>query len=610
MPHSSRRLLAVAFILLATAAFAQPPAGPPTGRGQRGGQGRAGRGGLQRPQRDNAAPVPAGTGSIGGRVLAAETGRPVKRARVIVSGGGRPYSATTDEQGRFRITALPAASYTISATKTGFVDSIYGQRRALQAGTPIELTDGQQLANVDVKMARGGVITGRVLDEDGEPLARALVTILRQQYLRGEKQLTTAGADQSDDRGQFRIFGLPPGDYYVSATAGGLEGPLRQLLAGPGRGGQAVDQSPASTGYAPTYYPGVITVSEAARVKLAPSQESTGIDFQLQLVPLATVKGTVVGGTATVVMIPEEGGVGGGGRGGGGGGRGIGAALLGGRGGLSATARQDGTFSISNVTPGRYTIIARSDGGGDFAGQRMTPFAGSKTAVQSLIVTGEEVSVVLTPVPGVQMSGTITLEASTTAVPKNLSSFRVNPVPIDSVASMPRIARPADGGEKGQFSIPDVMGGRYLIRGNGPAGWTIKAVYVDGRDVTDQPIEVKTDNVSGINVIFSDKISRLSGTVRDSRNAGVAGLTVIAFPADDALWSPQSRQIVSARTDQAGAYKLSALPPGEYLVVALDDVEQGEWFDPAFLEQTRDKATKVTISEGDQRTQDLKAPVS
>ena len=169
--------------------------------------------------------------------MAADTGRPVKRARVIVAGGGRPRAATTDEQGRFRITALPAGTYSITATKTGFVDGAFGQRRALRTGTPVELADGQQRADVDLKLSRGGVITGRVLDEDGEPLARAMVSVLRQQYVRGEKQLTPAGADQSDDRGQFRVFGLPPGDYYVSATAGGVEQIIRQL-AGPGRGGR------------------------------------------------------------------------------------------------------------------------------------------------------------------------------------------------------------------------------------------------------------------------------------------------------------------------------------------------------------------------------------
>jgi hypothetical protein len=556
--------------------------GQPPGGGRRGG-------GRQGPQRDTV--VPAGTGVLTGRVVAADTGRALKRARVIVSGAGRPQAATTDEQGRYRIAGLAAGSYTVSATKTGFVDGLFGQRRALASGTPVDLLEGQQLAGIDLKLLRGAVVTGRVLDEDGEPLARAMVTVLRQQYIRGERQLTPSGADQSDDRGQFRVFGLPPGDYYVSATAGGIGQIVRQFI-GP-QGG--VDQAPPSSGYAPTYYPGVITAADASRVKLAPSQELTGIDFQLQIVPLATVRGIVVGGSGMVMLVPEGGSMAGGGRGGPGGV--LGAAL---GGGLRGATRSDGSFSIPGVTPGKYTIIARADGGAN---------GGARTALQPLVVSGEEVSVTLTPSPGVVVSGTMTLEASAAAVPKTFAGFRVIPSPIGSAAAMTRVNRGADTTETGHFTIPDVMAGQYVIRGTAPNGWTMKAVYVDGRDVTDQPIDVKGDNIPGVNVIFTDRISRISGTVREGRGAGSAGITVIAFPADETLWIPQSRQILTTRTNASGAYSLPAVPPGDYLVIGLDDVEPGEWFDPAFLEQMKPRATTVKVGEGEQKTVDLKAPV-
>ena len=126
--------------------------------------------------------------------------------------------------------------------------------------------------------------------------------------------------------------------------------------------------------------------------------------------------------------------------------------------------------------------------------------------------------------------------------------------------------------------------------------------------VTDLPIEVRSENVSGLNVIFTDKISSLAGSVRDSRGNPIADATVIAFPSDERLWAPQSRQIVTARTNASGAYRLAQFPPGDYFVVAVDEVEQGEWFDPAFLVLVKDRATKVSVAEGEQRTQDLKAP--
>jgi protocatechuate 3,4-dioxygenase beta subunit len=534
---------------------------------------------------------------IAGRVAAADTGRALRHARVVAAGGGRPHAASTDEQGRYRITGLTAGTYTVSAAKSGFVDGAFGQRRSSGTGTPVELADTQQAANIDIKLARGGVVTGHVLDEEGEPLARAVVTVLRQQYVRGQKQLAAAGSDQTDDRGQYRVFGLSPGDYFVSAAVGGVEQGFR-----PAFGDFGGSQQAETSGYAPTYYAGVTSATDATKVKLAAAQELTGIDFQIQVVPFATVKGVVVGGAATVMLLSDEAGGGLAGPGGrGGGGRGGFGPMMGG-GGLRAVTRSDGRFSIANVTPGKYTIIARADGG---------PNGPSRTAMQPLVVAGEEVNVALNPSPGVQLGGTITFEAAGSPPANGFSGFRIVPAPLGAVAALPggRGARPGETTQNGQFTIPDVTPGLYSIRGTAPRGWTMKAVFLDGREVTDTPIEVKSENVTGLNVIFTDRISSLSGNVRDVRGNPIGAITVLAFSADDRLWTPQSRQILTARTDQAGAYRLGSIPAGDYLVIALDDVEPGEWFDPAFLDQIRGRATKVRIEEGEQRTQDLKPPV-
>ena len=134
----------------------------------------------------------------------------------------------------------------------------------------------------------------------------------------------------------------------------------------------------------------------------------------------------------------------------------------------------------------------------------------------------------------------------------------------------------------------------------------MKSVYLDGRDVTDVPIEVKSENVTGLNVIFTDKISSLKGSVHGARSNPAGNVTVIMFPSDEGLWLPQSRHIITTRTDGTGTYQLSMIPSGEYLIVAVEDVEQGEWFDPSYLDQIRNRATKIKIDDGDQRTQDLK----
>jgi hypothetical protein len=586
-------------------------------------QGQGGRGGGQGQARDRGqTATPQGTSSIAGRVLT-DTGRAVKRARVTAAGGGRGMrSAVTDDQGRYVINDLAAANYTITASKTGFVDAVYGQRRPLQPGTPLTLADGQAATSIDLRLTRGGVITGHVGDEDGEPLARALVTVQRYQYVRGERQLTPAGADQTDDRGQYRVFGLPPGEYYVSASTTGLgeligRG-LQQLAAGMaaggGRGGRGGPAGPLgalaqfggndqaeATGYAPTYYPGAVSAAEAGKVNVSPGQEVSGIDFQIQLVPLATVTGIVSGAQdgANVMLAPQDarGGLGP-----------LGGQMFAGR------VQPDGSFQITSVPPGRYTAVARSGGrGGD-----------PRTGMQTVIVNGQNVDgVTLVLQPGVTVSGNITVESSGTPSPADYSVFRVdvpdvNPLPGGGPLGGGRGGPFGAGGgrveKNGSFSVANLQPGAHYVRvtGGGAQGggqWTLKSVLVGGADVADTPFEIKPgENVDNITVVLTDRATELAGTVRDARGTASSALTVIAFSSDPQFWRAQSRRIATSRTGQAGTYRIRALPAGDYLIVAVDDVEQGEWFDPAYLDSIKDKAQHVTLNDGDNKTLDLRGP--
>ena len=166
----------------------------------------------QQPPRDTSArsaqaPTPAGTGRIGGHVVAGDTGRPIKRARVFISAnelqGGR--GMLTDDAGVFEFTELPAGRYTINASKSGFIQLSYGQRRPLQAGTPLQLLAGQQLKGVDFALPKGGVISGRVSDESGDVMPGVSVQVMRYQYQQGDRRLVPAGQGQTDDRGVYRV---------------------------------------------------------------------------------------------------------------------------------------------------------------------------------------------------------------------------------------------------------------------------------------------------------------------------------------------------------------------------------------------------------------------
>jgi hypothetical protein len=564
--------------------------------------------GTQQPARDTSArkdAPPTPTGRIIGRVLAADNGRPVKRARVFATAaelpGGR--GILTDENGVFDLTELPAGRYTLTVSKSGFVSLSYGQRRPLQAGTPLQLGNGQQLKGVDFQLPRGSAIAGRVLDEDGDAMPGVSVRVMRYQYQQGERRLTPAGSAQTDDRGQYRIWGLMPGDYYVSAVArnfnlqGGGRGPGRGGAGGPGGApvdasalgrragafltGQADDSDQRA--YAPTYYPGVASVNEARPVSLALSQELLDVNFGMLLVRAAQISGRVMkpdGTPATggnVNLAAEN----------------TGGAQVGGN--FGARIQWDGAFSIANVPPGRYVLRARGD-------DRDRP----EYAFQPISVSGQDldgVTVILSP--GATLTGTVTFQEGQTQTP-DVTQVRITAPSTDQGSFGPQPNARVD--KDGHFSLTGVPVGSHLIRSNGNLrGWALRSVNIAGRDVTDAPVVLRSgETVGNVEIVFTDRLSEINGTITNEQGTPVPEYTVLAFSTDRSLWRPQARQIMTARPDQTGKYRIRGLPPGEYYVTTVDPAEQGEWFEPAYLDERRAGAPHLILSESDVKTQDFR----
>ena len=577
--------------------------------------------GTQQPARDTPAQpqdaVPTPTGRITGSVVASDNGRPVKRARVFVSAvelpGGR--GVLTDDQGVFDLTELPAGRYTLTVSKSGFVSLSYGQRRPLQAGTPLQLADGQQMKGIQFQLPRGSVIGGRVLDEDGEAMPGVMVRVMRYQYLQGERRLTPAGGGQTDDKGQYRVWGLMPGDYYVNAIArgGGFGGPFggpfggfgpggpggpggggRGAFAG-GRGGRGGPGSGAPVGndqeqinYAPTYFPGVGSVNEAKAITVGLSQEVLDINFNMQLVRVAVLNGHVLNPdgspvTSGTVNLTIE-------TGGGGGGRGnqIGMAY-GGR------IQWDGEFTIGNVPPGRYILRARGD-------DSETP----QYAAQPVSVNGQDVTdFTVMLAPGATISGSVSFNGAPGSSP-DLSQFRITAPATDQsdVGPQPN----ARVGKDGSFVVSGVPAGSHLVRSAGASrGFILKSVTINGRDVTDAPVQLRAgESLANVNLVFTDQQNEINGTVTNEQGTPVPDYTILAFSTDSTLWRPLSRQIMTARPDQTGKYRMRGLPKGEYYLVAVDPAEQGEWFEPVYLDEHRVGAMRVTLSDGDTKTQDFR----
>jgi hypothetical protein len=558
--------------------------------------------GAQQPARDtpaqpkDAPPPPAGR--IGGRVLASDNGRPVKRARVFASAaelpGGR--GMLTDDAGAFDLTELPAGRYTLTVSKSGFVSLSYGQRRPLQAGTPLQLADGQQLKGIQFQLPRGSVISGHVLDEDGDAMPGVMVRVMRYQYLQGERRLTPAGTGQTDDKGQYRVWGLMPGDYYINAIArgggpgGGPGGP--DGFGGPGgrsggrgQGGPGGAPDQEQINYAPTYYPGVPSVNEAKPVSVGLSQEALDISFSMQLVRVSRISGIVSNPDGTPVTSGN-------------------INLMADAGGARANQigmnvggriQWDGAFTINNVAPGRYILRARGD-------DSETP----QFTSQPVSVNGEDLSdltVVLSA--GATISGTISFLPGSSPAP-DFTQFRITAPATDQSDFGPQTNARMD--KDGHFTLSGVSAGAHLIRpSNSSRTWILKSVTVGDRDVSDTPFQVRSgENLANVVVVFSDKQSEINGTLTTENGTPVPEFTVLAFPADASLWRPQARQIMTARPDQTGKYRIRGLPPGDYYLATVDPSEQGEWFEPAYLDEHRSGATRVVLGDGDVKTKDFK----
>jgi hypothetical protein len=532
------------------------------------------------PLRDDA---PRGSSIIRGQIVAADTGAPIRRAQVRINSpeAREGRVATTDQQGRFEIKELPAGRYTMTASKGGFVALQYGQRRPSESGTPIELGDAQTIEKISIALPRGSVLGGRITDEFGEPVANASVTAFRYGYVGGARRMMPGGQnsrDTTDDQGQFRLFGLPPGDYYVSAV----------LRTG---GPEVTDPMGELSGYAATYYPGTPNVAEAARVSLAVAQENTGISFGLIATKLVRVSGQLLmsdGAPATngmVMLVPASAG-----------GR-PGMAMQ--QGGAGNRVDQTGRFRLPNVAPGRYQIQARAGGAREFEISKM-----------DLVVGAEDVEgLTLVTAPGATITGTI---VSDTGEPFDFKSAQLQ------IGARPGLADTAMGlmgggaaasrvGDDWSFSLSNVIYA-VIVRAQGPQGWAVKAVVINGQDITDTPTEFPAgQTVAGMQIVLTKKITSLTGQVTDSRGNPVLDATVVVFPSNEKLWTFQSRFIKAARPDQDGKFQVTGLPGAEnYLAVALQGLEDGQAGDPEFLAAIKDLGTKVELGEGESKAVDVK----
>lgn len=530
-----------------------------------------------------------GTATLAGRVVSLDTGRPLRRAVVRATSPevreGR--SVSTDVEGRWEIKDLPAGRFSISVQKGGYVPLSYGQRRPFEQGKPVDLAEGQRVDKLEIALPKGSVLAGRIVDEFGEPIAGARVAAMRHRFMGGQRRLmavpSPGATDTTDDLGQYRLHGLSPGDYYVSAGTGGVAG------------GITLEQSADRTGYAPSYYPGTPAITEAQRVTLGVGQEIPEINFGLTPTRVATISGTAMTSDGKpmgngMIMMTSPAGLGMGG-----------SPLVG-----AAMTKPDGSFAISNVAPGEYRLEMIAAGAVQSIANSGTTVGVNvpEAASQAITVAGQDVSgIVLAAAPTVTAAGRVTFDGTPPAE-SAVAAITVLGVP-DSPTAVPLGGLARVNGD-GTFLVTGLRDKR-LMRINPPSGWYLKSVKIGDTDVTDTAVEFKPgQDVASIEFLLTERTATVSGTVQDAKGQPVSDYVIVAFAADSRRWGTHTRFVRTARPDQSGAFKLSGLPPEDYLVVALDYLEPGEEGDTELLERLRPGAAAVSIQEGASRTLTLK----
>jgi hypothetical protein len=536
-------------------------------------------------------PVPAepprAKGSLEGRVVETGSNAPLKNASVVLrnmsgpamtSNGLRESVAEADAQGHFAFTDLEPGSYTIQARRQGFGEG-GPAGAASMIGESLIVGEGQRIANYVLRMSPRSVISGKIVDESGDPVSRVRVAVYRYAYSQGQRRLLPAGpVAQTDDLGQYRIANLAPGTYYVSATRGNdplfpnmlvtTRGDLPMLeIQGSGSPLRTVEIPPAPVagevemGYPPVWYPNAPGLEAASAVTVKVGAENSSIDFTLRKIPVWSIRGQIVDPAADparppmITLSPK------------------GSPLVMPTGRASAQAR-DGSFEISGVPPGSYVLMARV-----MAGQQ------TRMAVRTIEVKDASVDGVrLEITSGRALKGSLKVEGGGT-FPASFMSFTS---PEGGVA---RVMSPASDGNLNIQNVFPVVYSMELMGGNGGpyASYYVKSVRYGGREFSPWAIDLSGDGQ--LDIVLSAKAATLEGSVVDRQGKPAANAAIVIAPAT------AGEPLRTGTADASGNFYFAGLRPGDYRVFAWDAAAPEASDAPASLAPFEASSKAVTLAE-------------
>jgi protocatechuate 3,4-dioxygenase beta subunit len=510
---------------------------------------------------------------ISGQVSNAATGEPVRRALVSLRRLDMPpgtttiqvtHTAATDAAGQFAMEGIAPGKYRLVAERNGFLATQYGSRGPGKAGTLITLEAGQKSTGLALRLTPHGVITGRVLDEEGDPVPGASVQVSRQVYAQGRRQMSRTSDASTNDLGEYRVFGLVPGRYFVSAGA---------------RPNAMLQQ--AEEEYVTTWFPRTADAAAAAPVDVAPGAQLRNIDILLAKLHTVAVRGRVVGEAGapaggqgaqrtnfSVVLSARN------------------AIGAGGNPSRATAVTPEGSFDFHSVTPGSYFLSAQVNAQGkNFAARMAIEVGGANIEGITLPLLG-----------GVPVSGRVRVEGETT----------------QSIASVQVLLRPAETGglvfgpipirqvkPDGSFQLDDVGADRYTVTINGlPESFYVKSVRSADLDVLAGGLEIAGGAPAPLDVVLSPNAGQVAGTVLDPKTQkGAAAVMVVLVPQEK---ERRDREAFyqTAMTDGSGRFTLISVVPGEYRVYAWEEAEYGSWMDPDFMKPLESRGEAVSVSEG------------
>jgi hypothetical protein len=525
--------------------------------------------------------------TIEGIVTRDPDSQPVKKALIELiadnQAQGGNYTTLTDPDGAFRIENITPGRYHLFVERSGFLDT--DKQRGRTDGRILTLTAGQELNDLHLRLQAAAVIHGRVTDEDGDPLPNAEVTALHQTFIAGHKHWEQAGAERSNDLGEYRIANLSAGNVYISVSP---PPDFKTLIenAGPEAAARNAKADPSpSTTYQTTYYPGTADRSQATPIPLHPGDEFPA-NFTLTPSPSLSIRGSVVNvpprASATIMLQSRD----------------FSLVLNG------AEMHKDGSFVIHDVSPGSYTILASIEG---------SPVP--MTARQSLQVGSTNVEGLrLSPQPGTTMQGRMRVEARNAAGRFDPERVFLALQSVESeqdegmLVSRENFSNLAHVGRDGSFQWTDVPAGSYYVQVMGDTtsneGWFVKSVAAGGRDVNESGITVDGGIVT-LDLVISANGGVVEGVVVDRKGEPVANAVVVAVP--EARMRSRIDHYHKTVADQTGRFSLRGLRPGDYTVFAWENVEGEAFYNPDFLKLYEGQGSAMHISEAERKSLQLEA---